>query len=214
MASRFAQERDTAKWERDRADSLAIKLRADLAAKTTVATTVTHDLAAANATIVALRAALEQKSAATTTATIALAAAQQKAARATSSENEAIADLRVVEGERDSAVATTADLSEDLAVQTAAKTNATTASAAAQEEAARATSWATAVVAGCRAAERERDSAFAAADDLRGELTVQTAANANATTALAAALEEAARDGLLADMTAETLQTLEQERNR
>ena len=79
------------------------------------------------------------QTASTTTVTAALAAAQQEAARATSWANEAAVGRRAAERERDCVVATTINLQEALAVQTAPTITATTELTAVQQEASRTT---------------------------------------------------------------------------
>ena len=93
-------------------------------------------------TVADLREKLAVHTTSTTTATTATAAVQQQATRATSWANEAEAGRRAAENERDRAVTATADLREELAVQSTSTTTATTALAAAQQQATRATSWA------------------------------------------------------------------------
>ena len=86
-------------------------------------------------TVVDLREEMTVQTASTTTVTTALAATQEEAARATSWANEAAAGRRAAERERDCVVATTTNLQEALAVQTAPTITATTGLAAAQQEA-------------------------------------------------------------------------------
>ena len=129
----------------------------------------------------------------TTSAITALAAAQQEAARATSWANEAEAGRRAAENERDRAVTATADLREELAVQSTSTTTATTALAAAHQQAAHATSWANEAAVGRRAAENERDSAVTATAVMREEQAVQTAATITASSSRITAVALTAR---------------------
>ena len=128
-------------------------------------------------TVVDLREEMTVQTASTTTVTTALAATQEEAARATSWANQAAAGRRAAERERDCVVATTTNLQEALAVQTAPTITATTGLAAAQQEASRTTSSG---IDAAHAAQSERDRALSTVVDLPEELAVQTAATITA----------------------------------
>ena len=231
-----------AQSERDCALSTIVDLREELAVQTASTATATTALADAQqegaratswaneategrraaelerncalSTVADLREKLAVHTTSTTTATTALAAAQQGAARSTSWANEAAAGRRAAENERDRAVTATADLREELAVQTASTATATTALADAMQEAACATSWANEAAEGRRAAELERDGAFATVANLREELAVHTTSTTTVTTALIAAQQEAARPTSWANEAAAGRRAAENERDR
>ena len=134
------------------------------------------------ATTTNLQEALAVQTVPTITATTELAAVRQDASHVTSSEIDA---AHAAQSERDCALSTVVDLREELAVQTASTATATTALADAMQEAACATSWANEAAEGRRAAELERDGAFATVVNLREELAVHTTSTTTATTATA-----------------------------
>lgn len=193
LATTAELERDAAHRERDLVKTAAVETRVELSKTRATAFTAANDLAVATTLVVRLQANLEQEKNATTTATNELAVAQKETARVISASNEARESRRSADLERDNAIAASAELREELMVQTNAAKTATEKLSIASQEASRATSASKKAAEGCRLAENGQRSAVAAVAGLQIALANETYEATAATEAWAASQQQADR---------------------